>query len=66
MFGRQVKSPALANELEAFQEMIQNLYEALKLTRHEDCVKEVLIFSMDETWTRALCSYFILGGKEKS
>lgn len=60
-----VKSPALANELEPFQEMIQKLYEALKMSRHEDCVKEVLIFFMDETWTRELCSYFIFGGKDQ-
>lgn len=60
-----VKSPTLASEPGAFQELMQKLYEALKLTCHEDCVKEVLIFAMDETWTRELCSYFISRGKNK-
>lgn len=60
-----VKSPTLASESGAFQELMQKLYEALKLTCHEDCVKEVLIFAMDETWTRELCSYFISRGKNR-
>lgn len=59
-----VKSPALASNLGTFQERIENLYEALKLTCHEGRVKEVLIFATDESWTRELGSYFISGGKK--